>query len=57
MLSRRHLLATALAGSLPAASLRPAPAQASARVSLLHLNDFHSRHEGAQASGDRKSVV
>jgi 5'-nucleotidase len=51
MLSRRHLLATALAGSLPAAALRPAPAQAAARVSLLHLNDFHSRHEGAQASG------
>ncbi|WP_368416136.1 bifunctional UDP-sugar hydrolase/5'-nucleotidase [Falsiroseomonas sp.] len=47
MIKRRHLLAAAL----PVASLRPAPAQAAARVSLIHLNDFHSRHEGAQANG------
>jgi 5'-nucleotidase len=47
MIKRRHLLAAAL----PVASLRPAPAQAAARVSLIHLNDFHSRHEGAEASG------
>ncbi|WP_237216026.1 metallophosphoesterase, partial [Falsiroseomonas oryziterrae] len=47
MLSRRTLLAAGLA--LPA--LRPAAAQGATRVSLLHLNDFHSRHEGAQANG------
>jgi 5'-nucleotidase len=46
-LRRRHLLAAALA--LPA--LRRAAAEAASRVSLLHLNDFHSRHEGGQASG------
>ena len=51
MLHRRHLLASALAAALPAAAIRPAPAQGAARVSLLHLNDFHSRHEGAQANG------
>ena len=51
MLQRRRLLASALAAGLPAAAIRPAPAQATARVSLIHLNDFHSRHEGAEASG------
>ena len=51
MFQRRRLLATALAAGLPVAALRPAPAQAAARVSLIHLNDFHSRHEGAEASG------
>jgi 5'-nucleotidase len=47
MTTRRSLLAAALA--LPA--LRPAAAQAMARISLLHVNDFHSKHEGGQASG------
>lgn len=51
MLHRRHLLASALAAGLPVAALRPAPAQATSRLSLLHVNDFHSRHEGAQANG------
>ena len=51
MLKRRHILASALAVGLPVAFLRPAPAQAAARVSLIHLNDFHSRHEGAQING------
>lgn len=51
MLTRRRLLATAFAAGLPVAALRPAPAQAAARVSLIHLNDFHSRHEGAEANG------
>ena len=51
MLQRRSLLASALAAGLPAAAIRPAPAQAAARVGLIHLNDFHSRHEGAEASG------
>lgn len=48
MIRRRQLLA-----SLPLATpaLRAAVAQASHRVSLLHLNDFHSRHDGAQSSG------
>jgi len=46
MISRRAFLAAGLA--LPA--LRPAAAQPLARLSLVHLNDFHSRHEGAQAS-------
>jgi len=47
MISRRTLLAAGLA--LPV--LRPAAAQGAVRVSLLHLNDFHSRHEGAGANG------
>ena len=51
MLPRRRILATALAAGLPVAALRPAPAEAAARVSLIHLNDFHSRHEGAEANG------
>jgi 5'-nucleotidase/UDP-sugar diphosphatase len=46
MMLRRHLLAAGLA--LPA--LRPVQAQAAARVSLLHLNDFHSRHEPIAAT-------
>ncbi|WP_137179565.1 bifunctional UDP-sugar hydrolase/5'-nucleotidase [Roseomonas sp. AR75] len=46
-LRRRTLLSAALA--LPA--LRPARGETASRVSLLHLNDFHSRHEGGQASG------
>jgi 5'-nucleotidase len=35
----------ALGGLLAAPVLRPAAAQAASRVALLHLNDFHSRHE------------
>jgi 5'-nucleotidase len=46
-LRRRVLLASCLV--LPA--LRRAPAQPVARVTLLHVNDFHSRHEGAQGNG------
>ncbi|MDP3418558.1 bifunctional UDP-sugar hydrolase/5'-nucleotidase [Falsiroseomonas sp.] len=48
MIRRRQLLASL---PLAAPALRAAAAQASARVALLHLNDFHSRHEGTQASG------
>ncbi len=44
MLSRRHLLAA------PALVL-PARAQAAARVALLHMNDFHSRHLPVAANG------
>ncbi len=49
-ISRRRLLAASLAlPALPA--LRPAAAQATARISIVHLNDFHSRHEGGLANG------
>jgi len=57
MLQRRRFLASSLGLGLglglglPVAALRPAPAEAAARVSLIHLNDFHSRHEGAEANG------
>ncbi len=47
MIRRRHLLLAGL--SLPA--LRAAPAAAAARITLLHVNDFHSRHEGALENG------
>ncbi|MEI6158328.1 MAG: bifunctional metallophosphatase/5'-nucleotidase, partial [Roseococcus sp.] len=40
MLRRR-----ALPALLAAPALRPALAQATTRMALLHLNDFHSRHE------------
>jgi len=46
-LLRRQLLGSILA--LPA--LRPPAAQPVARATLLHVNDFHSRHEGAQENG------
>ncbi len=48
MIRRRQLLASL---PLAAPALRAAAAQAAARVTLLHLNDFHSRHEGTQDSG------
>jgi 5'-nucleotidase len=46
-ISRRAALAAPLA--LPA--LRAAGAQPAARVTLLHVNDFHSRHEPISAAG------
>lgn len=47
-LSRRFLLGAALATPL----LRPARAQPAHRVRLVHVNDFHSRHEPvARATG------
>jgi 5'-nucleotidase len=49
MILRRRQLLAALPLALPA--LRPARAQAAHRVAILHLNDFHSRHEGAQPGG------
>ena len=45
MLSRRSLPLI-----LAAPALRPAMAQAVTRTALLHLNDFHSRHEPIAAS-------
>jgi len=50
MISRRALAGLPLAGLLAAPALQPARAQAASRVSLLHLNDFHSRHEPIAAS-------
>jgi 5'-nucleotidase len=49
MLSRRSLLAASAALALPA--LRRAEAQAAARLTLLHINDFHSRHEPIAGNG------
>lgn len=53
MLQRRRFLASTLGLGLglPVAALRPAPAEAASRLRLIHLNDFHSRHEGAEANG------
>ncbi|MFC4167495.1 bifunctional metallophosphatase/5'-nucleotidase [Teichococcus aestuarii] len=51
-LPRRALLRVAplgLALALPA--LRRPRAEVEARLALLHLNDFHARHEGQQPSG------
>ncbi|WP_424810886.1 bifunctional metallophosphatase/5'-nucleotidase [Roseococcus sp. YIM B11640] len=45
MLTRRLLPAL-----LAAPALRPAAAQAATRLSLIHLNDFHSRHESIAPS-------
>ena len=50
MFTRRSLPAL-LAAPLAAPHLRPAAAQAAARVALLHLNDFHSRHEAITVTG------
>ncbi|MGX9966405.1 bifunctional metallophosphatase/5'-nucleotidase [Roseomonas sp. F4] len=47
MILRRRLL---LSLPLAAPALRAPRAQAVRRVTLLHVNDFHSRHEGAQSS-------
>ncbi|MBO1074964.1 bifunctional metallophosphatase/5'-nucleotidase [Roseomonas marmotae] len=47
--TRRALLATGLSAALPLPALRPAAAEPSARLALLHLNDFHSKHEGVDA--------
>ncbi len=46
-LSRRALLGAALAAPF----VRPAPAAGAARIALLHLNDFHSKHEGVAEGG------
>ncbi len=51
MIQRRALAGLPLSAVLAAPVLRAARAQSASRVALLHLNDFHSRHEPAAASG------
>lgn len=51
MLRRRVLAGLPVSALLATPALRPARAQATSRVALLHLNDFHSRHEPIAASG------
>jgi 5'-nucleotidase len=48
--TRRAILAAGLAAGLPLPAIRRAMAQPAARVTLLHLNDFHSKHEGVDAT-------
>jgi 5'-nucleotidase len=52
-LSRRALLSASLAvpmaAALPLPAIRRAQADAAARLALLHMNDFHSKHEGTDA--------
>ena len=53
MVSRRTLFSVSRRQSLAllaAPVLQPAQAQAAHRISLLHMNDFHSRHEPISAS-------
>lgn len=50
MFTRRMLPALLAATPLAAPTLGPAAAQAATRISLLHLNDFHSRHEPIAAT-------
>ncbi len=47
---RRRALPAILTPLVAAPALRPAAAQASTRMALLHLNDFHSRHEPIAAT-------
>ncbi|HEV7455399.1 MAG TPA: 5'-nucleotidase C-terminal domain-containing protein [Roseococcus sp.] len=51
MLRRRVLAGLPVSALLASPALRPARAQSVSRVALLHLNDFHSRHEPIAASG------
>lgn len=48
-LSRRALLSASLALPLAMPALRRASADPVARLALLHMNDFHSKHEGTDA--------
>ncbi|MFC3125233.1 bifunctional metallophosphatase/5'-nucleotidase [Pseudoroseomonas globiformis] len=51
LLSRRAVLATGLAASLAMPALRGRAEEATGRLSLLHLNDFHSKHDGQRSEG------
>jgi 5'-nucleotidase len=48
-LSRRALLSASLALPLAMPALRRAAADPVAQLALLHMNDFHSKHEGTDA--------
>jgi len=48
--TRRALLSSSLAVVLAAPALRRAAAEAASRLALLHVNDFHSKHEGVDAA-------
>jgi 5'-nucleotidase len=50
-IGRRGLLRAAMAVPLAAPALRPVAAQGGGRITLLHMNDFHSKHEGVAAGG------
>ncbi|MBP0445435.1 5'-nucleotidase C-terminal domain-containing protein [Roseomonas sp. SSH11] len=50
-LSRRGLLRAAAALPLAAPLVRRALAADGARIALLHMNDFHSKHEGVAEGG------
>jgi 5'-nucleotidase len=50
-LSRRNLLRAAAALPLAAPALRRAVAADGARITLIHMNDFHSKHEGVAEGG------
>jgi 5'-nucleotidase len=49
--TRRALLSTGLAAGLALPALRRAVAEGPLRLTLLHLNDFHSKHDGVEARG------
>ncbi|MFC0387308.1 bifunctional metallophosphatase/5'-nucleotidase [Muricoccus vinaceus] len=49
--SRRGLLRAAAALPLAAPALRRAHAAEGARIALIHMNDFHSKHEGVAEGG------
>lgn len=51
MLHRRALAGLSVSALLAAPALRRARAQGASRVALLHLNDFHSRHEPVAVTG------
>ncbi len=48
--TRRTLLTASLASALSLPALRRAAADPVARIGLLHVNDFHAKHEGVDAS-------
>ena len=50
-LSRRRLLGAAAAIPLAAPALHRALAAEGGRITLIHLNDFHSKHEGVAEGG------
>ncbi|HEY8612215.1 MAG TPA: metallophosphoesterase, partial [Roseomonas sp.] len=50
-LSRRALLRAAAALPLAAPALRAVQAADGARITLIHMNDFHSKHEGVAEGG------